>query len=55
MSLQSQMSQPMPPLSEVARHDSIGSRGRKMPPSGGNRSWSEEEVNRTCDAICSNH
>jgi hypothetical protein len=46
MGLQSQMSQPLTPLSEVSRHDSIGSRGRKMAPSGGNRSWSEEEASQ---------
>ncbi|KIW09584.1 uncharacterized protein PV09_00456 [Verruconis gallopava] len=45
MALQSQMAQPMAPLSDLTRHDSLASRGRKMTPSGGNRSWSEEEEN----------
>jgi hypothetical protein len=51
MALQSQMAQPMAPLSEMSSHDSLGSRGRKMAPSGGNRSWSEEEVNRHSDRL----
>lgn len=42
--LQSQIAQPMVALSDLSRHDSLSSRGRKMAPSGGNRSWSEEEV-----------
>lgn len=49
MAPSSQMSLPMPSLSEVARHGSPGSRGRKMAPSGGNRSWSEEEVSDGSD------
>jgi hypothetical protein len=41
--------QPLAPLSAEA--DRLGVRGRKMAPTGGNRSWSEEEVSTAINAI----
>jgi len=43
--MQNRVNNPITPLSEVDRHGSMGSRARKMAPTGGNRSWSEEEEN----------
>jgi len=41
--MQNRVSKPLTPLAEVDRHGVV--RGRKMAPTGGNRSWSEEEEN----------
>lgn len=40
-------SQVISPIPELERSHSLGSRGRKMSSTGGNRSWSEEEVRQT--------